>query len=255
MTLHKCDLGAGLRFQGLYRQGFTETPLDRWGGLESLLDIHETDAVMQSLVRLVHSFAANSMYLNIDDSDAAEFGELPRLPLLDGEDTAVERVWLGERPTASWNAPSATQFTARASCDCSPGPTTDRQVEDTPQDLTIPFTIKHICHQPETGPQLVIEADNLDFYRLYRQYMGEHHPEDAAGPTIPALRDPVRRIKLLCVGVERLDVGLDDFEAMMQSYGCEDYTGACTQWLLPRRASVRRGDDRGVSVTGRVWAG
>ncbi|MCJ1385878.1 hypothetical protein MMC17_009002 [Xylographa soralifera] len=238
MSLPKRNVGPGRRIEGHYYQRFVELPMERWGGLESLLDIHENDAVMNALATSIYRIAVSGAYLNIGSAAAAGFGEVCLSEVVAG---VKLRIWLGEEEIATYSPADIRTYITYHHPVVS---FRHRQVEDTLQDVTKTFTIKHIYHRPETSPQLVIKTDNKDFYRLYRQYMGKIHPEEVDGPYTPAPQDSAWGIKLVCVGVESLDVDLDDFKQMMETYDCEDYNNVFTQRLMPPRPLITHEDVR-----------
>ncbi|MCJ1397183.1 hypothetical protein MMC11_000375 [Xylographa trunciseda] len=228
----KRDLGPSLRIDGIYAQKFVSLPLERWGGLDSLLDIHENDAVMYTLVACIYSFANNKVYANIDEDSMAGFEDID---LSDDESKIVKGIWLGERTAPGRGAYTALELPRCSDCE---DPLSlrshGRLAYGGPDDATKEFTVKHIHYSLPTGALRTIEVDDEDFYRLYRQKNGEAHREEAERSVTPA---SAQGTKLVCVGTERGDVNLFDFNRMMEFYHCEDFMGVFTQRLKPPRGN------------------
>ncbi|MCJ1416956.1 hypothetical protein MMC32_003295 [Xylographa parallela] len=140
MSLPKKNLGPGLRIEGIYYQRFTELPLERWGGLETLLDIHENDAVMNALARSVFRIVASGAYLSIDPATEAEIDEVR---LSEVEAAAMLDIWLGERDVGEYSSTYINTYIALHHPHVS---IAHRQDEDTVDDITKPSTVKCVCH-------------------------------------------------------------------------------------------------------------
>ncbi|MCJ1322491.1 hypothetical protein MMC15_007840 [Xylographa vitiligo] len=236
MSLPKRNVGPGRRIEGHYYQRFVELPLERWGGLESLLDIHEDDAVMNALAYSVYGVAVCGAYLNV--GPAARFG-FGRINLSETGARVKLSIWFGERDIAMYSSADINFHIVSHHPDLQ---NAQGQVDATTPITMQPFTIKHICLQPQAHSQLVIETDDKDFFRLYRQYKGDIHPQEAAGPGSPALEDSAQKINLVGAGTENLEVNLDDFKAMMETYDCEDYKDSFTQRRWPLRGIMGPGE-------------
>ncbi|MCJ1391271.1 hypothetical protein MMC18_004134 [Xylographa bjoerkii] len=230
MSMYARDVSPTLRVEGRYDQKFTDLPFERWGGLETLLDIHENDAVMHALATCIYAFAFNSVYLNIDRGLEAEFDEVH---LTETESAIVKGIWLGEEPARGRNLFFLMPPSTYGGDDRSPESSGHEHAEDTLRCITKLITIKCIYHQRRPGDTRTVEVDNEDFYRLYRKYKGRVHPQEKDEPVSPASQDPSQKIKFVYVGVESLDVGLIDYKLMVDFYRCEDLDGIFMQRLRP----------------------
>ena len=246
MSLPKRDVGPGLRIEGLYSQFSVEHPLGRWGGLDSRLDIHESDAVMDALARSVYGIAVCGAYLGNGPAVRATFGEVR---LSDMEARSRLGVWFGEREAAMY---FSTDVEFHIATYHAHGPPSNKLVEHSPPPhiATERFTIKHIRHKPDAHSPLVIETNHQDFYRLYQRYRGTIHPEEVSGHDIPGVHHVAWDIRLVCAGTVSVDIGLADFEAMMEVYHCERHQDRFTQRRWPERGLRSCGDAEGSSAEG-----
>lgn len=224
------------------REGL-ELPLDRWGGLATLLHIREDEIIMDYLVNFIIWYS--SSYVMTDDP-IYHTRLLRDIRLGAQEREIVERIWLGEKQEGTAEA------LENACPVCSEFPT---EVLD-PVPVSLPEVEGHLSVQHESASRWIlkavrkkpdmslsgkvefvmdprerfIEVVDSDFYYLYYKYTGKVHPDDQEGRgTRMAYRGPTYKHHVL------IDIQGEDWLDMVEKY--EFDSARCEQDWKPYRGN------------------
>lgn len=194
-----------------YSREGVELPLDRWGGLATLLHIREDEIIMDYLVNFIIWYS--SSYVMTDDP-IYHTRLLRDIRLGAQEREIVERIWLGEKQEGTAEA------LENACPVCSEFPT---EVLD-PVPVSLPEVEGHLSVQHESASRWIlkavrkkpdmslsgkmefvmdprerfIEVVDSDFYYLYYKYTGKVHSDDQEGRgTRMAYRGPTYKHHVL----------------------------------------------------------
>ena len=110
----------------------TAIALERWGGLQGLLNIHENDTIMDALVSCIHSFAFSIFYVK-EDRDA--IAGIKELHLSEPESTVLKRIWLGMIPLYLVKPIFSVNKVVPRRYDHSPIPLDAKHIEDDNSDI------------------------------------------------------------------------------------------------------------------------
>lgn len=220
-----------------------ELPLERWGGLATLLHIHENDAIMSYFVNFIIWYS--STYVMTDDP--IYHTKLLRDIKLSAQDREIiEKIWLGEKQ-------EGTAEVAENTClICSNFPT--EILDSVPVSLpefeghlglqhgsASHWIVKAVRKKPDMSlpgkmdfvmdpRERLIEVVDSDFYYLYYKYTGKLHPDEhRPSGTRMAYRGPTYKHHVL------IDIQGEDWIDMMEKYGFD--SARCEQDRKPYRGN------------------
>ena len=204
---------------GKYSEEGLEMPLERWGGLESLLHIREEERIMQYLVNSILWLSATYV---VTKHPIRSTELLTDIELSAEEREIVEKIWQGEKQEENVTVEqNRCQVQSSVSLDYG---------------CLALWILKAVRKRPDTSlagkrefiedpEDHIIEVSNKDFYRLYHKYIGEAHPDDHGGKKARGLtsspmdsdtQDPVAKESYKRHVL--LDINDEDWADMVQKY-------------------------------------